>query len=46
MFEKIKKFYALGLWTENMVEDAVGKGVITEEEYETICNITKGREKW
>ena len=32
MFEKIKKFYDMGLWTEEMVRDAVKKGVITEEE--------------
>lgn len=32
MYEKIKKFYALGLWTDEMVENAVVKGVITEDE--------------
>ena len=31
MFEKIKKWYKQGLWTEKMVRDAVAKGVITEE---------------
>lgn len=36
MFEKIKKFYDLGLWTESMVRNAVVKGVITEEEYKEI----------
>ena len=30
MFEKIKKWYAQGLWTETMVQNAVAKGVITE----------------
>lgn len=33
MFEKIKKYYELGKWTESMVKDAVEKGKITEAEY-------------
>lgn len=37
MFEKIKKYYELGLWTKEMVYNAVVKGVITESEYESIC---------
>ena len=36
MFDKIKKFYDLGLWTEAMVRNAVDKGVITEAEYQQI----------
>lgn len=32
MYEKIKKWYKLGLWTEEMVMNAVEKGVITDEE--------------
>ena len=32
MFEKIKKWYKQGLWTDEMVRHAVSKGVITEEE--------------
>ena len=32
MFEKIKKWYNMGLWTAVMVQDAVNKGVLTEEE--------------
>lgn len=36
MFEKIKRFYDLGLWTEVMVKNAVTKGIITETEYKTI----------
>lgn len=36
MFEKIKKFYKLGLWNEEMVRNAVEKGVITENEYKAI----------
>ena len=36
MYEKIKRFYDLGLWTEEMVKNAVKKGVITENEYKAI----------
>jgi polyhydroxyalkanoate synthesis regulator phasin len=36
MYEKIKKWYKQGLWTEKMVDDAVDKGVITQEEAEQI----------
>lgn len=32
MFEKIKKWYQLGLWTESMVLNAVSKGILTEAE--------------
>ena len=32
MFEKIRKWYKQGLWTEVMVLNAVAKGVITEDE--------------
>jgi len=38
MYEKIKRFYNLGLWTEKMVRDAVTKGIITEEECEQIVS--------
>lgn len=38
MLEKIKKFYKLGLWTEKMINDAVSKGVITQEEAKNIIN--------
>ena len=38
MFEKIKKWYKQGLWTEAMVRNAVAKGVITEEELQEILN--------
>ena len=48
MFEKIKKFYDLGLWTVDMVHNAVDKGLITEDEYVIIVatrrNLT-GEEK-
>lgn len=30
MFEKIKKWYMQGLWSADMVQNAVKKGVITE----------------
>ena len=33
MFEKIKKWYKQGLWNEQMVFNAVEKGIITEEQY-------------
>ena len=33
MKDKIAKWYKQGLWTEEMVRQALEKGVITEEEY-------------
>lgn len=38
MKEKIAKWYKMGLWTEEMVQNAVNKGVITEEEAVEILN--------
>ena len=35
-FEKIKKWYDKGLWTDKMVRNAVAKGIITEEQYTEI----------
>lgn len=32
MFEKIKKWYKQGLWSEAMVQNAVEKGKITAEQ--------------
>ena len=32
MKEKIERWYHMGLWTEEMVMNAVAKGVLTEEE--------------
>ena len=32
MYEKIKKWYKQGLWTESMVLEAVTKSVLTKEE--------------
>ncbi len=36
MFEKIKKFYDCGVWSEQRVRDAVAKNVITAEEFKEI----------
>lgn len=36
MYEKIKKWYAQGLWNADMVRSAVTKGKITEAQAEQI----------
>lgn len=36
MFEKIKKWYRMGLWTDAMVQKAADKGVISQEQAEEI----------
>ena len=36
MYEKIKKYYDTGLWSEVRVRNMVVKGIITEEEYVSI----------
>lgn len=36
MKEKIKKWYEQGLWTAEMVRNAVIKGKLTEDEYQEI----------
>ena len=36
MFDKIKKWYLLGLWTDTQVLNAVEKGVLTPAEAEEI----------
>ena len=36
MYEKIKKYYDTGLWSEERVRTMVIKGIITEEEYASI----------
>lgn len=36
MYEKIKKWYAQGLWDEHKVHQAVEKGIITPEQYAEI----------
>lgn len=38
MNEKIKKWYDQGLWTEEMVRQAVEKGVITQTECDEILS--------
>ena len=38
MFDKIRKFFNMGLWTADMVKTAFEKGIITEEEKERILN--------
>lgn len=35
-YNDVKNYYDKGLWTEEMVKDAVEKGVITTDQYETI----------
>lgn len=35
-FNKVKKYYDMGLWNKTMVGNAVIKGWITAEEYEII----------
>jgi len=35
-FEKVKYYYDNGLWTKEMVNNAVVKNWITEQEYEEI----------
>lgn len=33
---KIKKFYSIGMWTRDMVDKAVARGIITAGEYQII----------
>jgi len=35
-FEKVKKFFDLGMWTEQQVRNAVAKGWITAKEFKAI----------
>ena len=39
MYEKIKKWYMQGLWTDDMVRAAVTKGVITEDQCAEILHV-------
>ena len=39
-FEKVKSYYERGLWTVEMVKNAVVKSWITSEEYELITGET------
>ena len=36
MYDKIKKYYGLGLWDERRVRDAVNKNIITAEQFQLI----------
>lgn len=36
--QKYKKYYNAGWWTDEMLQTAVGKGKITQEEYDEIVN--------
>ena len=36
MFEKIKKYYEKGVWSEQRVREAVAKNFITPEEFKAI----------
>ena len=36
MYEKVKKYYDIGLWSEERVRNMVIKGIITEEEYKDV----------
>lgn len=36
MFDKIKKWYTQGLWTAEMVDNAVAKGVLTSKQAKAI----------
>ena len=36
MFEKIKKYYEMGVWNEQRVREAVAKNVITPEQFKEI----------
>ena len=36
MYEKIKRFYDMGLWSKEQVRNAVEKDIITPEQYKEI----------
>ena len=38
MKEKIKKWYKQGFWTEQMVRNAMSKGILSEEDVAEILN--------
>lgn len=41
MYEKIKRFVELNLWTEQMVTNVYNKGTITKEEYQNLLKLFK-----
>lgn len=38
MFERIKKWYKQGLWSADMVQKAVEKGILTEDQTKEILS--------
>ena len=38
MYEKIKKWYRMGLWTAIQVQNALNKEIITQEQYDDIIS--------
>lgn len=42
MFEKIKKWYAMGLWSSRMVEQAAAKAVLTQAQAAEILRSEEG----
>jgi hypothetical protein len=38
MFERIKKWYKQGLWSDEMVRNAIEKGILTAEQAVEILN--------
>ena len=36
MYEKVKKYYEMGVWSEQRVREAVAKNVITAEQFKEI----------
>lgn len=43
MKDKISRWYKHGLWTEAMVQNAVDKGILTQEEAKIIFNAYGGQ---
>ena len=41
-FEQIKRFYGLKLWTKAMVQKALAKGLLTQEQYREITGEEEG----
>ena len=39
MFEKIKRWYLMRLWTEAQVQNALNKEIITQEQYDNIISL-------
>lgn len=41
MYERIKKWYIQKLWTATMVRNAVGKGIITQDDANEIISMER-----